>query len=48
VTIQGFDGKANPDEELLLGEELFEAYKTTADMPTTQGGTVDFQIERSP
>ena len=46
VIIQGFDGKARPEDELLLGEPLFEDYKTTADMPTSAGDTVDFQIDQ--
>ncbi|MBI2480801.1 MAG: hypothetical protein HYV60_19890 [Planctomycetia bacterium] len=45
VVIQGFDGNAKPEEELLLGMPLFTEYRTTADMPNTpKAGTVDFQV----
>lgn len=44
VIITGFDGKADPDQELPLGMPLFSDYSTKADMPKTAGGTVDFEV----
>ncbi len=46
VVIQGFDGKANPEEELLLGMPLFSDFRTEADMPkSVEIGNVDFKVE---
>jgi hypothetical protein len=44
VIINGFDGNAKPEEELPFGNPLFSDYSTTADMPATAGGTVDFDV----
>lgn len=44
VVIQGFDGNAKPEEELMLGMPLFSEYTTMADMPKSAGATLDFDV----
>src|SRR5262245_501025 len=47
VRILGFDGKPQPDRELIYGPRLFPEYSTTADVPA-RDGTLDFQVPTRP
>lgn len=46
VVISGFDGKADPSAELLLGNQLFGDYRTDADLPM-EDGTQNFDVPKS-
>jgi hypothetical protein len=45
VRILGFDGKPQPDRELIYGPPLFPEYSTTADVPTADG-VLDFEVPK--
>lgn len=44
VRILGFDGKTPPGQDLPLGRPLFAEYRTTADVPDSEGAALDFRV----
>jgi hypothetical protein len=47
VVISGYDGNADPDNELPLGKTLFEQYETQVDLPK-EDTTEDFEVPPQP
>jgi hypothetical protein len=45
VIINGFDGKARPEDEMPYGSPLFPEYRSTVDLPKTSGETVNFEVQ---
>ncbi|PQO40186.1 hypothetical protein C5Y97_06160 [Blastopirellula marina] len=46
VRVDGFDGNAQPDQELPLGKQIFAEYVTTVDVNQENAGALAIEVKR--